>query len=189
MPSRASSSTSSIRRSKRRWRCDLSRIAFVVAYDRNKVIGKGGTLPWRLPDDMKHVRALTVGKPVIMGRRTYESFPRRPLPDRTNIVLTRDPSFKAEGAKIARTPEEAVALAGDAPETIVFGGAEVFKQFMPMVDRVYLTEVDADVKDGDTFFPPFGKGINFTVLENVPHPADGRHPYAFRFLTLERIRP
>ena len=121
-----------------------------------------------------------------MGRRTYESIG-RPLPDRTNIVLTRDPSFKANGVKVARTPEEALTLAGDAPETIVFGGAEVFKQFMPMVDRVYLTEVDVDVEDGDTVFPSFGN-IDFRVLENVPHAADERHPYSFRFLTLERIR-
>lgn len=159
----------------------------MVAWDRNRVIGKGGTLPWRLPDDMKHVKALTVGKPLIMGRRTYESIG-RPLPDRTNIVLTRDPTFKADGVKVARTPEEAIALAGDAPETIVFGGADIFKLFMPMVDRLYLTEVDADVKDGDTFFPAFANGMSFTVLENVPHPADERHPYAFRFLTLERVR-
>ncbi len=135
---------------------------------------------------MKHVRAVTIGKPLIMGRRTYESIG-RPLPDRTNIVLTRDPSFKADGVKVARTPEEAIALAGDAPETIVFGGADIFKLFMAKVDRLYLTEVDADVKDGDTFFPPFTQGINFKVLENVPHPADERHAYAFRFMTLERI--
>ena len=164
----------------------MTRIAFVVAYDRNRVIGKSGTLPWRLPDDMKHVRALTVGKPLIMGRRTYESIG-KPLPERTSIVLTRDPSFKAEGVLVAHTPKEALALAGDAPETIVFGGADVFRQFMPMVDRVYLTEVDADVKDGDAFFPSFAP-IDFTVVENVPHAADDRHPYSFRFLTLERIR-
>lgn len=136
---------------------------------------------------MRHVRAVTVGKPLIMGRRTYESIG-RPLPYRTNIVLTRDPSFTADGIKIARTPEEAIALAGDAPETIVFGGAEVFTLFMPMVDRVYLTEVDAAVEDGDTVFPPFTPGMNFRVLENVPHPADERHPHAFRFMTLERMR-
>lgn len=157
-----------------------------MAWDRNRVIGKGGGLPWKLPDDMKHVRALTVGKPLIMGRRTYESIG-HPLPDRTNIVLTRDPTFKADGVLVSRTPQEAIALAGDAPETIVFGGAEVFRQFMPMVDRVYLTEVDTEVKDGDTFFPSFGD-IDFKVLENVPHAADDRHPFPFRFLTLERIR-
>ena len=164
----------------------MTRIAFVVALDRNNVIGKGGALPWKLPDDMKHVREVTIGKPLIMGRRTYDSIGRA-LPQRTNIVLTRDPSFHAEGVHVARTPEEALALAGDAPETIVFGGAEVFKQFMPLVDRVYMTAVEAEVPGGDTFFPSFGN-IDFRVLENVAHPADERHPYAFRFMTLERIR-
>ena len=159
----------------------MTRIAFVVARDRRGVIGKGGKLPWRLPDDMKHVRALTIGKPLIMGRRTYESIG-RPLPDRTNIVLTRDPTFNAEGVKIARTPDEALKLAGDAPEIIVFGGAEVFQQFMPMTDRIYLTEVEADV-GGDTYFVPEGE---WKVIESEQHEADARHPYAFRFITLER---
>ena len=166
----------------------MSRIAFVVAIGRDHVIGKGGALPWRLPDDMKHVREVTMGKPLIMGRRTYDSIG-KPLPGRTSIVLTSDPSFHPAGVLVARTPEEALALAGDAPETIVFGGAGVFKAFMPLVDRVYLTEVDAEVPDADTFFPPWGKGINFRELERVAHPADERHPYSFRLLTLERIRP
>src|SRR5205807_2907379 len=104
----------------------LTRISFVLAFDRNHVIGKGGGLPWRLPDDMRRVRALTVGKPLIMGRRTYDSIG-RPLPDRISIVLTRDPAFRCEGCLIARTPDEALALAGDVPEVIVFGGAGVFR--------------------------------------------------------------
>ena len=90
----------------------MSRISFVVAFDRNKVIGKNGGLPWRLPDDLKHVRELTLGKPLIMGRRTYESIG-RPLPGRTSIVLTRDPEFRRDGVRVARTPDEALALAGD----------------------------------------------------------------------------
>lgn len=162
----------------------MTRIAFVVAFDRRKVIGKDGRLPWRLPDDMKHVRQLTTGKPLIMGRRTYESIG-RPLPDRTNIVLTRDPAFRPEGVIVARTPDEALALAGDAPEVIVFGGAEVFRHFLPMTDRIYLTEVDADV-GGDTYFD-FG-GTDWRVLETETHPADERHAYPFKFVTLERIR-
>ena len=162
----------------------MSRISFVVAFDRKKVIGRGGKLPWRLPDDMRRVRALTVGKPVIMGRRTYESIGHA-LPDRTNIVLTRDATFQAEGVLVARTPEEALRLAGDAPEVIVFGGAEVYRQYLPLADRIYLTQVDADV-GGDTYFD-FG-GTDWLVLENTSHPADERHPYPFSFLTLERIR-
>jgi dihydrofolate reductase len=160
------------------------RISFVLAFDRNKVIGKDGGLPWRLPDDMKHVREVTAGKPLIMGRRTYASIG-RPLKGRTNIVLTRDPQFHQEGVLAARTPDEALALAGDVPEVIVFGGAEVFRQFLPMADRIYLTQVDADV-GGDTYFD--FDSTDWRVVENTPHPADDRHPYAFSFLTLDRIR-
>lgn len=155
-----------------------------MAFDRNKVIGKDGRLPWHLPDDMAHVRELTTGKPLIMGRRTYDSIG-RPLPKRTNIVMTRDMTFRPDGVKVARSKEEALALAGDAPEIIVFGGAEIFKQFMFEVDRIYLTQVNADVA-GDTYFD-FG-ATEWRVLDNVEHPADARHPYSFNFVTLERVR-
>jgi dihydrofolate reductase len=160
------------------------RISFVLAFDRNNVIGKNGGLPWRLPDDMKHVRAVTEGKPLIMGRRTYDSIG-RPLPRRTNIVLTRDPEFRPEGVLVARTPDEALALAGDAPEVIIFGGAEVFRHYLPIADRIYLTQVDADV-GGDTTFD-FDRS-DWRVVENTPHPADARHPYPFSFITMDRIR-
>jgi dihydrofolate reductase len=160
------------------------RISFVLAFDRNKVIGKNGGLPWRLPDDMKHVREVTNGKPLIMGRRTYASIG-RPLRGRTSIVLTRDPAFHEDGVLTARTPEDALALAGDAPEVIVFGGAEVFRQFLPIADRIYLTQVDADV-GGDTYFD--FDPADWRVVENTPHPADARHTYAFSFLTLDRIK-
>jgi dihydrofolate reductase len=162
----------------------MTRIAFVVAFDRKKVIGKDGRLPWRLPDDMKHVRELTIGKPLIMGRRTYDSIG-RPLPQRTSIVLTRDPAFRPEGVIVARTPDEALAIADGAPEVIIFGGAEVFRHFLPIADRIYLTEVDADV-GGDTYFD--FAGTDWKELENTAHPADERHAYPFHFITLERIR-
>jgi len=134
---------------------------------------------------MKHVRDLTIGKPLIMGRRTWESIG-RPLPKRTSIVLTRDRAFKCDGCLIARTPDEAMKLAGDAPEIIVFGGSRVFEDFLPRADRIYLTEVDADV-GGDTFFPPLDPS-DWDVVEAVEHPADERHPYDFSFLTLDRKR-
>ena len=161
----------------------MSRIAFVVAVDRNKVIGKDGGLPWRLPDDMRHVRAVTMGKPVIMGRRTYDSIG-HPLPGRTNIVLTRDPAFHPEGVFVASSPEEALRLAGEAPEIIVFGGAQVFREFLPMVDRLYLTTVDAEVQ-GDTYFD-MGKD-DWRVVTNERHEADDRHKYAFNIYVLDRI--
>jgi len=142
-------------------------------------------LPWHLPDDMKHVKELTVGKPLIMGRRTWESIG-RPLPDRTSIVLTRDQAFRCDGCLIARSVEEALKLARSAPEIIVFGGAAVFKAFLSRADRIYLTEVDADV-GGDTFFPPLDPQ-QWEVTEAVEHPADERHAYDFSFITLERKR-
>jgi len=163
----------------------LTRIAFVVARDRRGVIGKDGRLPWRLPDDMRHVRELTVGKPLIMGRRTFDSIG-RPLPDRVSIVLTRDPAFRCDGCLIARTTDEALALAGDAPEVIVFGGAGVFKDFLPRADRIYLTEVDTEVA-GDTYFPALDPR-EWREAERKAHPADAKHPFAFTFVVLERAR-
>lgn len=164
----------------------MTRIAFVVAHDRGRVIGRGGSLPWRLPDDLKHVRAITVGKPLIMGRRTYESIG-RPLADRVNIVLTRDPEFRADGVHVAHTPEEALAIAGDVPETIVFGGADVFRRLLPLADRIYLTLVDTSVTGGDTFFPELDPA-EWHEVERREHPADERHACAFRFITLDRVR-
>jgi dihydrofolate reductase len=163
----------------------VSRIAFVVARDRRGVIGKDGQLPWRLPDDMRHVRELTVGKPLIMGRRTFDSIG-KPLAKRVSIVLTRDPAFRCDGCLVARTPDEALALAGDVPEVIVFGGAGVFKDFLPRADRIYLTEVDTEAA-GDTYFPALDP-TEWREVERKPHPADTRHPFAFTFVTLERIR-
>jgi dihydrofolate reductase len=161
------------------------RIAFVVARDRRGVIGKDGHLPWRLPDDMRQVRKLTVGKPLIMGRRTFESIG-KPLPDRISIVLTRDPKFRCDGCLVARTPDEALALAGDAPEVIIFGGEGVFRDFLPRADRIYLTEVDAETA-GDTYFPPLEQ-TEWRETDRQAHPADARHPFAFSWVTLERVR-
>ena len=161
----------------------MSRIAFVVALDRDRVIGRDGALPWRLPDDMRHVRDITMGKPLIMGRRTYDSIGRA-LPGRTSIVLTRDAGFHADGVIVAHTPEEALRRAGDVPEAIGFGGAEVFRAFLPMADHIYLTEVDAKA-GGDTFFPELDPS-DWRESDRVEHAKDERHPFAFRFLTLDR---
>lgn len=155
----------------------------MVAVADNNVIGKDGALPWRLPDDMKHVRAVTIGKPLIMGRRTYESIG-RPLPQRTNIVLTRDPDFHADGVRVAHTKDEALTIAGDVPEVIVFGGEQVFELFEPEVDRIYMTSVHAAV-EGDTHFRLPG---NWRIVEREDHLADDRHAYPFTMWTLERIR-
>jgi dihydrofolate reductase len=163
----------------------VATISFVVAYDRKRAIGKDNRLPWRLPDDMRRVRQVTMGKPLIMGRRTWESIGRA-LPGRTSIVLTRDADFRCEGCLIARTPDDALALAGDVPEIIVFGGAQVFRAFLDRVDQIYLTEVDADV-GGDTHFPPLDPA-EWDMASREDHPADERHRYDFSFIVLVRRR-
>nr|AIA11135.1 Dihydrofolate reductase [uncultured bacterium] len=130
------------------------RLALVVAMTENRVIGKGGTLPWRIPEDMKWFREITRGKPCIMGRKTWESLPKRPLPGRTNIVVTRDAGYRAEGAIVVASLDEAiVAAARELPEEIaVLGGAQIYAEALPRADRIYLTRVHATI-EGDTFLP------------------------------------
>ncbi len=129
-------------------------ISLIAAVARNRAIGKDNQLLWRLPEDMRHFRETTRGKAVIMGRKTWESLPAafRPLPGRRNIVLTRDPAYVAGGAVIARSLPDALALAGSEEEVFVIGGAELYRQALPLAGRLYLTEV-AEAPDGDAFFP------------------------------------
>lgn len=153
-------------------------IVLIVARGDNGVIGNKGTLPWHIPEDLKHFKKLTMGKPMIMGRKTFESFP-SPLPGRRHIVLTRDRGWAAEGAEVAHSVEEALALAGD--DAAVIGGAEVFALFMDRADVVELTEVHAS-PEGDAVVPAFA-GWRETAREN--HTADGARP-AYSFVTLTR---
>lgn len=126
-------------------------ISLVVAVSRNGVIGKAGGLPWHISSDLKLFKTITLGKPVIMGRKTWDSLPRKPLPGRTNIVITRQQGFVAEGAQIVRDDAAAIAVAGLVEEMAVIGGGEVYQMFLPLANRIYLTEVDLDV-EGDTYF-------------------------------------
>jgi dihydrofolate reductase len=162
------------------------RLSFVVAMDSNRLIGAHHTLPWRLPDDMKFFKAITMGKPVIMGRKTYESIPApfRPLAGRKNIVVTRDKTYQAEGCIVAHSVEEALAAAGEVEEIIVGGGAEVYRQLLPQADRIYLTLVEGQFK-GDVYFPQFDLSKWREVSREV-HEPDERHPYRFNWIILER---
>lgn len=156
-------------------------ISFHLARADNGVIGVGGRLPWHLPADLKRFKAQTMGKPMIMGRKTFESFP-TPLPGRRHIVLTRDPSWRREGAEVASSVEDALNLAG-AGDIAVIGGAEVFALFLDRAERVELTEVHLS-PEGDATVPPFGPDWRETARE--VHPADGNRP-AHSFVTLERL--
>lgn len=143
-------------------------------------IGRDNALPWHIPADLKRFKALTMGKPMIMGRKTFESFP-RPLPGRRHIVLTRDPAWRAQGAEAVHTPGDALALAGEG-EVAVIGGAEIYGLFLPLVRRVELTEVHADF-EGDTHMRALGGEWREVAREE--HPAEGERP-AFAFVTLVR---
>jgi dihydrofolate reductase len=161
-----------------------------VARARNGVIGRDGTLPWRLSTDLKHFRELTTGKPVIMGRKTWDSLPRRPLPGRTNIVLSRDGSFEPRGAIRSEDFSEAVQIAREqaaddgADEVCVIGGEALFALALPRAGRIYLTEVDA-APEGDAVFPPFDEAAWREVAREA-HPAGPNDDHAFVFRTLVR---
>jgi dihydrofolate reductase len=161
---------------------DQSPITLVVARASNGVIGRDGTLPWRIPADLKHFKRLTMGTVMVMGRRTFESLPGL-LPGRRHVVLTRDRSWSAEGADVAHSVEEALALARGGPVSVI-GGAEIFELFGPLANRLELTEVLADIA-GDTVLPDPRTRGDWTEIAREHHPADGEAP-AFTFLTLER---
>jgi dihydrofolate reductase len=157
-------------------------VTFHLARADNGVIGRDGKLPWHLPADLRHFKAQTMGKPMVMGRKTFESFP-SPLPGRRHIVLTRDRGWSAAGAEVAHTPDEALALAG-AGDVAVIGGAEVFALLLDRADRIELTEVHLDA-EGDATVPSFGPGWHETAREN--HMSEAGRP-AYSFVTLERMR-
>lgn len=155
------------------------RLSFHLARATNGVIGRDGQLPWRLPADLKRLKAQTMGKPMVMGRKTFESLPGL-LPGRRHIVLTRDRDWQAEGAEVAHTVEEALALAGAdnaGGDVAVIGGTEVFAMFLPLADVIELTEVHLDAQ-GDTVMPPFGLEWRETAREDFPSEA-GRPAYSF----------
>jgi dihydrofolate reductase len=155
-------------------------VVFVAAVATNGVIGASGTLPWRIPADFRRLKALTMGKPLVMGRKTFDSLP-GVLPGRRHIVITRNRDWRAEGAEVAHSLDEALAMAA-APEIVIFGGAEIFAQALPLATRVELTEIKAEIA-GDTFMPPLGDGWREAFREE--RPAEGDRP-AFAFVTLVR---
>ena len=159
------------------------KISLIVAVSRNGVVGRNGALPWQLPADLKHFKAVTMGKPVVMGRKTYESIG-RPLPGRLNIVVTRNPDFLAEGCTVVASLDEAIRAGAGVEEIFVIGGAELYRAALASADRIYFTRVEADV-EGDTFFPSFDEAA-WRVVSSEAHAADEKNAMAFRFEILER---
>ena len=164
-----------------------TRIAYVVAMDDNRLIGRDNGLPWRLPDDMRWFREKTIGKPCILGRKTYDSLPARfrPLPGRLNIVVTRNPDYDAPGAVVVHSVDDALRAAGDVDEVIIVGGADLFRELLLIVDRLYLTRVHG-AAEGDVYFPDVATD-GWREVYRDHHPADDRHPFAFTWLILDRL--
>jgi dihydrofolate reductase len=161
-------------------------ISLIWAMDENRLIGVENRLPWKLPADMKWFRRHTLGKPIIMGRKTFDSFGGRPLPDRTNIVVTRDKNYSAEGAVVVYSIDEALQVAGDAEEVMIIGGASFYEQMLSRADRLYVSLVHGQF-EGDAWFPEFDWN-EWQESGREEHPNDEKNAYACSFLSFERKR-
>jgi len=158
-------------------------ITLIVAVADSGVIGRDNTLPWHLPEDLKRFKRLTMGKPMVMGRRTFESIG-KPLPGRLNIVVTRDTNYRREGVTAVHDVDGALRAAGDAPEVMVIGGAELFRALLPRAGRIHLTRVHGNI-EGDVMWPALDER-DWAVVERETHAADERHAYAMTFEVWEK---
>ena len=161
------------------------KISMIAAMADDRVIGINNSLPWKLPNDMKWFRQQTMGKPIVMGRKTFESFGAKPLPGRTNIIITRDNNYKAEGCIVVHSIEEAILAAGDVEEVMIIGGASFYQQMLPRAERLYLTFVHSKV-DGDAWFPEWNDN-GWHQVERIDHESDEKNPHAHSFVVLEKI--
>ncbi|MFL0800649.1 MAG: dihydrofolate reductase [Agarilytica sp.] len=165
----------------------MAKLAMVVAVAQNGVIGKDNALPWRLPRDLQYFKATTMGHPIIMGRLTYESIG-RPLPGRTNIVVTRQEAWSADGVEVVHSLPAAIECAeklnAEKEWVMLIGGANLYKQALILCERLYLTEVHADV-DGDAYFPEFDRA-SWNEISRQRHESDSSNPYAYSFVVLDR---
>jgi dihydrofolate reductase len=161
-------------------------VSLIVAVGRRNEIGKDGVMPWHLPADLKHFKATTLGKPVLMGRKTLAAIG-RPLPERRNLVLTRDPVFSAPGCERVGSLDEALVRAASSVELMVIGGGEVYRLAWPRADRVYLTRIQAEVEGADTFFPPLSD-TEWRQLSRDDRRSDAKNPYDYSFLVYDRLR-
>lgn len=163
----------------------MTAVSVIAIVARDGAIGRGGDQPFHIREDFQRFKALTLGKPIVMGRRTFEALPKGALPGRRNIVVTRSAEWTAPDVETARSIEDAIRLAGDATEVMIIGGGEIYRQVMPMATRLYITEVDADVEDADTFFPEIDPQ-RWSLIEESDYLSDPRSGAQFRFLTFDR---
>ena len=162
-------------------------LELVVAVAENDVIGRGNQLPWHLPADLRHFKSLTLGKPILMGRKTFESIGRA-LPGRLNIVLSRSPGFSPLDCVVVKTLDDARLAAGTQPELMVIGGSELYRQCLPLARRIYLTLIHTRIEDGDTMFHGW-RGAEWQATSRERHEADEKNLHAYSFITLDRRGP
>jgi len=159
-------------------------LSAICAMSENRVIGFQNKLPWHLPADLRHFKKITIGHPIIMGRKTYESIGRA-LPDRCNVVITRDATFQAQGCIIVNSIEMALSAVSYSEEVFIMGGAMLYQQLLPEVQRIYLTEIHHTF-EGDAFFPEIDKTA-WHEVERIDYPADEENRYSYSFVILERV--
>lgn len=153
-------------------------ISLIVAHDKNRVIGYKNKMPWHLPEELKYFKKMTMGKPIIMGRKTFESIG-RPLPGRRNIVITRNPDYKEEGIEVVSSLDDGLELVKDAEEVMIIGGEQIFKLAFPLVDRLYITFINYEF-DGDTFFPYYDLTNWNLVSESEPQQTNEGYTYTYK---------
>lgn len=163
----------------------MTTVSLIAAMDRNRVIGMNNKMPWHLPADLKHFKRVTVGKPIVMGRNTYDSLG-RPLPGRLNIVLSRQADLRIEGCEVVSSVEDALKLAGDVDEVMIIGGANLYRQTIDLADKLYLTYIDEKF-EGDTFFPEVNPAM-WQIDSEEKHYADEKNRYDYRFVNYSRLR-
>ncbi|ALQ07012.1 MULTISPECIES: type 3 dihydrofolate reductase [Pseudoalteromonas] len=161
-------------------------ISMIAAMANNRVIGLDNKMPWHLPADLQHFKKVTTGKPVIMGRKTFESIG-RPLPGRRNIIITRNLGYQADGIETVATPEAALNLVSDAEEVMIIGGGNIYQQFLERAERLYLTFIDLDV-EGDTQFPDYQKIAKWELKEELSMQPDNKNKSSYKFVTLYKIQ-
>jgi dihydrofolate reductase len=160
-------------------------ISIIVALGENNEIGFRNGLPWRLPADLKHFKKLTTGHPVVMGRKTFESLPNGPLPNRENIVLSRNPDFIGKGYPVFSSLEKALIKLSPESEVFIIGGSQIYRQALPFANKLFLTRVHAFFPEADTFFPEIDSSL-WLKRNELAHPADDRHAYSFTFYEYEK---
>ncbi|GAA6203944.1 type 3 dihydrofolate reductase [Thalassotalea sp. SU-HH00458] len=159
-------------------------LSMIVAHANNRIIGKDNDMPWHLPADLAYFKKTTLGKPVVMGRKTYESIG-RPLPGRQNIVISRDKNYQAEGVTTVTSVEQALQQAGDVEEVMVIGGGAIYQHCLPAADRLYITHINAEI-EGDTQFPEYDVENDWTLVKSEKYSADDKNAFPLDFCLYQR---